>query len=100
MPNHKGWPLYHRLVVLLLSFLSPFLTRVQLTETIRLLYKVLCTTFVEKCASRSGSSSDCVLGRTFRRNCCISGVVDSWRYYVKDGLLHCEREGQNHGTLC
>ena len=37
--GQKGWPIMHRLIVLLLNFLQPFLKAAQLNDAIRKLYK-------------------------------------------------------------
>ena len=42
-PEQRGWPHFQRLMIGLLSFLEPYLRNADLTEAIRMLYKV-CTT--------------------------------------------------------
>ena len=39
-PSHKGWPNFQRLLLALLRFLEPYLRNAELTDAIRLLYKV------------------------------------------------------------
>ena len=39
-PNHKGWPSFQRLLLALLRFLEPYLRNAELTDAVRLLYKV------------------------------------------------------------
>ena len=39
-PGHKGWPHFQRLLVALLRFLEPYLRNAELTEAVRILYKV------------------------------------------------------------
>ena len=41
-PEQRGWPHFQRLMIGLLSFLEPYLRNADLTEAIRMLYKV-CT---------------------------------------------------------
>ena len=40
VPESRGWPHFQRLMIALLSFLEPYLRNADLTEAIRLLYKV------------------------------------------------------------
>ena len=42
-PNHKGWPSFQRLLLALLRFLEPYLRNAELTDAVRLLYKVCCS---------------------------------------------------------
>ena len=39
-PNHKGWLSFQRLLLALLKFLEPYLRNAELTDAVRLLYKV------------------------------------------------------------
>ena len=39
-PGHKGWSHFQRLLVALLRFLEPYLRNAELTDAVRLLYKV------------------------------------------------------------
>ncbi len=39
-PDQRGWPHFQRLMIALLSFLEPYLRNADLTEAIRMLYKV------------------------------------------------------------
>ena len=39
-PSHKGWPNFQRLLLALLRFLEPYLRNAELTDAVRLLYKV------------------------------------------------------------
>ncbi len=39
-PEQRGWPHFQRLMIALLSFLEPYLRNADLTEAIRMLYKV------------------------------------------------------------
>ena len=39
-PSHKGWPAFQRLLLALLRFLEPYLRNAELTDAVRLLYKV------------------------------------------------------------
>ena len=39
-PQHKGWPNFQRLLLALLRFLEPYLRNAELTDAVRLLYKV------------------------------------------------------------
>ena len=41
VPESRGWPHFQRLMIALLSFLEPYLRNADLTEAIRLLYKVV-----------------------------------------------------------
>ncbi len=38
--SHKGWPNFQRLLLALLRFLEPYLRNAELTDAVRLLYKV------------------------------------------------------------
>ena len=40
-PNHKGWLSFQRLLLALLKFLEPYLRNAELTDAVRLLYKVI-----------------------------------------------------------
>ena len=49
-PNHKGWPSFQRLLLALLRFLEPYLRNAELTDAVRLLYKVCYTLLSMKCS--------------------------------------------------
>lgn len=43
--NRIGWPHFQRLIIALLRFLEPYLRNADLTDAVRLLYKVGLGTF-------------------------------------------------------
>ncbi len=59
-PEQRGWPHFQRLMIGLLSFLEPYLRNADLTEAIRMLYKVCatCWPFATALSSRPGKGSN------------------------------------------
>ena len=76
-PGHKGWSHFQRLLVALLRFLEPYLRNAELTDAVRLLYKVwllcgmLCLTLVLADTSASPAyREDCMPALDSQRSLC------------------------------